>query len=284
MTAKLFCILSLPRSGSTVLTAELDRFHGVICLPESAFPQMLAVVSEAEWADSRRMAAMFLVCSFSGTVLSLEEAERCITGNRRETLVNLGLACARKTGRDEGAVRTVIWKSTRLTSLWRSFAGLGGRYCVLRRNPVNVHDSQFRVGFGLNNRKPLRFALFSESYEWAFSHLPAETFHLEYEKIPGRLADLLQWMGAVDRPWSGGASSFVNVAAGRPWHAEILKGFKSTDDAKRAAVPFRRRVALAVCRRVVRPFRPLLGPLRRHYDSQAVATIRHRTETLLQSV
>ena len=57
---KLAFILSLPRSGSTVLSAMLDRKKGIVSPPESSFPQMLGTLTPEERADKRWLAALYL--------------------------------------------------------------------------------------------------------------------------------------------------------------------------------------------------------------------------------
>jgi hypothetical protein len=42
-------------------------------------------------------------------------------------------------------VKAVVWKTTRIVGRWKVFARAGGRFIVLRRNPLNVFESQFRV-------------------------------------------------------------------------------------------------------------------------------------------
>src|SRR5437588_295373 len=79
---------------------------------------------------------------------------------------------------------------------WKVFARAGGRFIVLRRNPLNVFESQFRVEFGRNNRNALRFAAFAESYEAAFSRLPKQlTACIDYESIPEQLPSILAFLG-----------------------------------------------------------------------------------------
>ncbi len=165
-------ILSLPRSGSTLLSAILDQRLGIISPPESSFPQILGKISAQERSDTLRLAALYIASTFSGTPLSLEESRECMEGGDGEILTKLGLALAGKLGRDPGQVKLVIWKTTRTVSFTEVPMATGGKFIVLRRHPLNVFESQFRVHFGKNNRKPFRFASFRESYEAAFASLP----------------------------------------------------------------------------------------------------------------
>jgi hypothetical protein len=71
-------ILSQPRSGSTVLTAILDKRKGVVCMPEASFPQVLGQISKKERMDRRWMADLHVGSTFTATALNLEDAEKCL--------------------------------------------------------------------------------------------------------------------------------------------------------------------------------------------------------------
>ena len=128
----LVCMYSLPRSGSTVLIAELDRLQGVICLPESYFPQILETLTDEESNDPDYLAAFFLASSPSGSLLTFAEARDCMCpGNWNRTFINLGLACALKLNRDPCQIATIVWKTTRIIGRWRLFSAAGGRFIIL---------------------------------------------------------------------------------------------------------------------------------------------------------
>jgi hypothetical protein len=276
-------ILSLPRSGSTVLTSILDRRDGVVCMPESAFPQVLGVITEKERVDKRWMAALYVASSFSGTLLTVDEAESCMVGDNGEILSRLGYAMAEKTSRPAERVRLVVWKSTRMVSNLRGPLSTGGRFIVLRRHPHNVYDSQFRVPFGVNNRKPWRFALFRASYEAAFRAIPAGLrYDLEYEEIPQRMEEMLAFVGFADQgEWASGGSSFDGVVESRPWHSQIRAGFQSTDARKREAVPAGTAVMLDRMEGYMKTIGPVMPLLRKRYDLRNLADIRGRARLLV---
>ena len=279
----LACVYSLPRSGSTVLIAELDRLKGIVCLPESYFPQVLEFLTPQELSDPAKLAAFFLASSPSGSLISFEEAQTCmVPDDWKATLVRLGLACAAKTNRNPSQVRTIIWKTTRIIGKGKLFAEAGGRFLVLRRNPVNVFDSQFRVSFGRHNRNPLRFAVFLESYEAAFSRLPPEaTYHIEYEAIPEQLAAMSDWFGVVGDNWAGGESSIALTHARKTWHNGLMDGFQSRDEIKRKNVTLGQRFFLGAGRFAAKPVRPILSFLRDYYDGEIIKQIRNEATTIL---
>lgn len=121
-------ILSQPRSGSTVLTALLDKRKGVVCMPESSFPQVLGQISGKELGDRRWLAALYLGSTFPPTPLTLDDAERCMTGSEAEILCNLGKALASELGRNPDEVRHVVWKTTRMVGMHQGPVAAGGRF------------------------------------------------------------------------------------------------------------------------------------------------------------
>lgn len=268
-------ILSQPRSGSTVLTAILDKRKGVVCMPESSFPQALGELTRAERADRRWLAALYLGSTFPPTPLSFQDALACMEGSDEDILHSLGRALAEKLGRDPSEVRTVVWKTTRTIGMHRGPLATGGRFVVLRRHPLNVFESQSRFDYGVRNRKPLRYAIFSQSYENALRRLPADRcFQLDYDETEQRLPALLDFMGIADLgAWESGASSLDLVAESCSWLTEITAEFRNTDPEKRA------RLAPEMIRQVerslalTRPLRPLLGPLRAHFDKRSMGHI-----------
>ena len=87
-------VISEPRSGSTVLTAMLDRRKGVLSMPESSFPQVLGYLRRAERTDPRRLAAIYLGSTFVPTPLKFSEIESCMTGSDQNVLDQLAGATA----------------------------------------------------------------------------------------------------------------------------------------------------------------------------------------------
>ncbi len=274
-------ILSQPRSGSTVLSAMLDKRKGIVCMPESSFPQVLGAVSDKERNDLRWMAAMYIGSTFPSTPrpptpLTLDEAESCMHGDNGQTLFSLGRVLAEKIGRDANEVTTVVWKTTRTIGLHRGPLTTSGKFILLRRNLHNVFESQFRVDFGVRNRNPFRYAVFAHSYEHAFARLPKErTFELNYETIPNQLHALIDFLGMEDRgEWDKGPSSLELVTKNASWLTEVTKEFRNTDAEKRASLDKRQVSSLNKAWSLTRPFRPLLGPLRRYFDQRSMNDIR----------
>jgi hypothetical protein len=287
---KLAYILSQPRSGSTVLSAMLDKRRGIVCMPESSFPQVLGAVSDKERSDSRWLAAMYIGSTFPSkprppTPLTLDEAESCMVGDNEEILGKLGGALAGKIGRKPDEVTTVVWKTTRTIGLHRGPLITPGRFIVLRRNLHNVYESQFRVDFGIRNRNPYRYAIFAHSYEHAFARLPKErTFKLDYETIPHQLPALIDFIGMEDRgEWDSGQSSLELVTKNASWLTEATKEFNSTDAEKRARLDTNQVSSLNKAWSLTRPVRPFLGPLRRHFDLRSMNDIRDVARDILAS-
>lgn len=277
---KLACIYSLPRSGSTALVTQLDKFENIVCLPESYFPQIYEMLSPTDVADSRRLAALFLASSPDGSLLSLPEIEDCmVPGNLRESLVNLGFAYTRKTGRDQDRVKCVVWKTTRIIGRWRCFAEAGGIFILLRRKRLNVYESQFRVNFGIHNRNSIRFSAFCESYEAAFSRLPCDKkVVVNYEDIPNTLPLLVTTLGGSGEPWGMGRSSLADTSAKNSWHSEIMKDFQSKDHIKLNNVGVFERFLLLLGGVVFRPARPVFGILRDRFDFKIMKQVYEKAE------
>ncbi len=261
-------ILSLPRSGSTVLSALLDKRQGVVSPPESSFPQVLGVISPQDRADPLWMAALYMEATFVPTPLSLEEAAACMNGTSDDILIALGRAIAGKLGRDPSAIQAVVWKTPRTVGIHAGPLSTSGRFIILRRNPHNVFESQFRVGFGENNRNPYRFALFRESYEHAFSKIPAERcININYDDLPGAVSRILTFLSMQDcGPWLNGISSLELAAQTCYWMNEVTSEFRNRDPEKRARLSPRQVRSLERAMLVCRGFRPFMGPLRHHYD------------------
>lgn len=280
---RLAFILSLPRSGSTVLSKLLDARQGVICMPESAFPQLLGRLSREARQDPAQMAALYLSSSFSGTPLSFDEARACMNGDDGEILRRLGLAMASHTGRDEAQVSTVIWKSTRLVSFLDGPLSTVGKFAILRRHPDNVFDSQFRVPFGTNVRTPFRFSLFHGGYEESFKRIPADRrIELDYETIPGNIDRLLKFLGHEEKGfWPEGTSSLSGAVESRPWHQQIAKGFLSTDSEKRAKIDPAHLNSLGRARRLAVALRPVAYLLRLYLDHRSLDNTRNLARTIL---
>lgn len=276
-------ILSLPRSGSTVLSAMLDRKKGIISPPESSFPQVLGEMTPDERADRRRMAALYLGATFPPTPLYLDDAEACMTGSDAEILIALGLACAEKLGRNPVEVKAVVWKTPRTVGMHTVPLATGGKFILLRRNPHNVFESQFRVGFGENNRNPFRFAIFRESYEHAFSRLPRErVMETEYDDLPGSISTILEFLGVIDQgEWKNHQSSLAMAAEACPWMSEVNDVFVNRDPEKRKKLDPKQVARLELALNLARPLRPFLGPVRRHFDVSSLGPIRERAAAVL---
>lgn len=269
-------ILSQPRSGSTVLTALLDKRKGVVCMPESSFPQVLGQISGKERGDRRWLAALYLGSTFPPTPLTLDDAERCMTGCDAEILANLGRALARKLGRNPDDVNHVVWKTTRMVGMHKGPVAAGGKFVVLRRHPHNVFESQFRFDYGAKNRRPFRYAVFAQSYENAMLKCPPDrTFTMEYDDIPGVFPAMFSFVDLEDHgEWGEGVSSMEIVAANCSWLTQITAEFQNTDPEKRS------RLDPAVVRRlefmlsITRPFRLFAGVLRRFFDNRSMGHVR----------
>lgn len=226
-------IVSLPRSGSTVLAAMLDQYEDILCLPESHFPAYLESISHHDWQDPARLAACFVACCTDGSPLTFEEARACMSGDRDETLDAIARAVAMKCGRDYEKIRVVVWKSTRMVGTFPSVTRPGEKHLVLRRNPLNVFESQFRVPFGKLNQSPARFALFEASYEAAFRSLPPDsTFQIAYAAIPDSIKEVVPWCGSNGEAGRKTNSGLIEISGRMPWHTEMNKPFKNTDPDK----------------------------------------------------
>jgi hypothetical protein len=270
-------ILSQPRSGSTVLTAILDKRKGVVCLPESSFPQVLGVIGEKERANPKWLAALYLGSTFPPTPLTMADAEACMFGSNEEILFSLGKALAAKIGRDPAEVETVVWKTTRTIGMHNGPLSTNGKFIVLRRHPHNVFESQFRFEYGVRNRNPYRYGIFAQSYEHALSRCPRErTLELDYAEIPDKLVEITKFLNVEDRgEWETGKSSLELVAESCSWLTQITEKFSNTDEKKRAQLS--PTLARAVTRSLylTRCIRPFIGPLRAFFDRRSMEDIHH---------
>lgn len=250
-------------------------------MPESSFPQVLGEISSEERNDRRWLAAMYIGSTFPSeprppTPLTLDDAESCMEGSNEEILAALGRFLARKIGRDPDQVNTVVWKTTRTIGLHAGPLTTSGKFIVLRRNLHNVFESQFRVDFGLRNRKPLRYAVFAHSYEHSFGRLPPErTFELDYEVIPDQLPAMIDFIGVEDLgEWEGQGSSLDLVMKAASWLTQVTENFKSEDVEKRARLDSRQVATLDRAWLLARLGRPVMGPLRRYFDLRSLDDIR----------
>jgi hypothetical protein len=266
-------ILSQPRSGSTVLTAILDKRKGIVCMAESNFPQMLGVITKAERANKRWLAALYLGTRMAPDPIDIDEAEACMSGTDEEILVSLGKAVAAKLGRDPSDVSNVVWKTTRSIGLHQGPLATSGRFVALRRNSSNVFESQSRFIHGVNNRHPFRYALFSQSYEHALRRCPQDrTFQLNYDDLPGILPRLLDFMSVEDRgEWETHGSILDGVAKECDWLSQVTGEFRNTDPEKRARLDPAVKKRLTIALATASCLRPLMGPVRRHFDMRSIA-------------
>lgn len=276
-------IIARPRSGSTVLSALLDKRIGIVSPPESSFPQVLGVVSEKERRDHRWMAALYIGATFPPTPLSLDDAEVCMEGTNEEVLIKLGVAVAKKLGRESEEIRGIVWKTPRTVGMHAGPLATPGKFVILRRNSHNVFESQFRVGFGENNRNPYRFAIFSESYEHAFSKVPDERkIDVHYDDLPGVISGIMDFIGVPDLGERvGGVSSLEEASKKCDWLSEVTQEFKNNDPAKRLRLDPSQVAALERAMKLARPLRPLLGPVRAFFDNQSMGPIRKRATARL---
>jgi len=283
---KLAYILSLPRSGSTVLSALLDRKKGIVSPPESSFPQVLGVIGKKERADKRWLAALYQGSTFVPTPLSLEEAAACMDGDSEEILTSLGMAVAAKLNRDPTSIRLIVWKTPRTVGMHKAPLSTSGKFVVLRRNPHNVFESQFRVAFGENNRNPYRFAVFRESYENAFARLPRDrVFEMDYDSLPDAIPLLQSFLGVENTgEWEQYTASLDMAARECSHMANVTAAFENTDPQKRANLQPEQIASLELAMKLARPLRKFLGPVRAFYDRQSMGPIRDRArEALAQS-
>jgi hypothetical protein len=259
-----------------VLTAVLDKRKGIVCLPESSFPQVLGAISQKERADRRWLAALYLGSTFPPTPLTIDDAEECMAGNNDEILTALGKALARKLGRNADDVQTVVWKTTRTIGMLRGPLSTSGKFVVLRRHPHNVFESQFRFDYGARNRKPFRYAVFAQSYEHALNRCPEDrSFQLNYDDIPQQLPALIEFLEVADLgEWEEGESSLDLVAASCSWLTQITGEFQNTDPEKRARLHPEVVRIVGRCLALTRPFRPFMGPLRAIFDRRSLGHIR----------
>lgn len=265
---QLLMVVSQPRSGSTALLAEFERYRGVVCIPESYFPQMLGLMKKDEIYCPELLAAYYLLSCDDGALLSYEEAIKCmVPGEPYETLKLLSEGHIAKSGKKVSEVGCVVWKTTRLVSECNIPISCGFKYVVLRRKHVNVFESQFKVAMGRLNRKPIRFMAFRESYESVYRKISAANkYEVDFENIPTDvpliLADLgLQVEAAMPK------NSLIAASSAKHYrHARVVDGFQSKDTAQFNNVSFINRLLLSGAAIILRPLRCLMYPVRRHYD------------------
>lgn len=269
-------IVSLPRSGSTVLTNMLDARKDILCLPECFFPAALEFVSDEEMRDREFLAGLFVESCTDGSPLTVDEARDCIMPTKVETLERIAETIASKYGRKPDESRIVVWKCTRMVGLWRFWTSVGGRFVILSRPPINVYESQFRVHFGLKNRNPARFALFEASYLAAFKEYPAErTFRLDYASIPDSIDILARWMGSragiSDECRTGGV---LSMSGRQYWHKNIGNAFQNKDEEKAANVNTWQRVMYVTAKFFLRRLGPVARLARTVADKRQMAALR----------
>ncbi|MEO8617232.1 MAG: sulfotransferase [Luteolibacter sp.] len=283
MSLQSIYIVSVPRSGSTLLTNMLDAYEDVICPPESFFPAVLDQLEDREMADHRKVAALFVVSCSDGSPLTLEEAETCIRQDKQETLDALAIAIATKLGRDPATLRTVIWKFTRMVGSWRFVSDCGGKFIILHRNLLNVYESQFRVPFGEKNRNPLRFAFFAASYDVAFAAYPnGRVLALDYADMPARMGEILSWIGSAGRKREASVGTLDAISEKNPWHANINKPFDNKDAEKLQNLTLWQSKGFSLGYAILKKLTPLTRQARRLADQRQMRALRHQATELLK--
>lgn len=269
-------ILSQPRSGSTVLTAMLDRRRGMLSMPESSFPQVLGYLTAEERRDPRLLAAIYIGSTFVPTPLTFDEIVACMSGDDRSVLDQLALATAAKVGRNSADVGFAAWKTVRTIGMHRVIEALDAKVVVLRRHPHNVFESQFRFSYGVRNRRPLRYAFFHHSYEKAFSTLRvSHRLEVAYDDLPGALSILTDFIGLPDQGmWPDDSSHFAQVVDQCSWLSEITKEFQNRDPEKRAKLNPAMIRRLDFCLAATCALRPLMGPVRGYFDRRSLGHVR----------
>ena len=254
-------------------------------MAESCFPQVLGTLSVKERADKRWLAALYLGSRMAPDPLDIAEAEACMSGDDEEILFTLGKTVAEKLGRDAREVTNVVWKTTRAIGLHQGPKATSGKFVALRRNIINVFESQSRFVHGVNNRNPYRYAIFAQSYEHALNQCPADrTFQLNYDDLPGILPSLLEFMGVSDQgEWGTKSSILDDVAKECDWLSQVTGEFKNTDETKRAQLDpiLGKRLTSALA--AASTLRPLMGPVRKHFDMNSVAYVKKLARELLHS-
>lgn len=277
-------IISLPRSGSTVLTRMLSSRDDVVCLPETFFPHLLDHLSREEWQDRLWVAALFVASCSDGSPLTLDEAMECITESQEESLRKIALKVAAKDGRDADSIKAAVWKATRLVGSHTTIDKLGGRVVILHRPRLNVYESQFRVPFGDRNRNACRFALFAASYDAAFRHYPAaHTMHVEYARIPEQIDAIFSWIGSESTQTATSTSAVQATSGQRAWHSQIDKPFHNDDALKIANLNAAQIRNFNTTSTLLRLF-PVIGTLaRRAADRRTAKALRDKARSLIKN-
>ena len=265
----LYCVLSLPRSGSTVLTSQLDNIEGVVCVPENYFPCLLAFLNNWQSYSEERLAQLFIAATDDKNLLDLQDVILCINKHdMRDTYISIGLKIAERMGRPIDDVKAVVWKTTRLVSGFYILRDHGFKFILLRRNPLNVLGSQYRVKFGFHNRRPLRFVLFNYSYRSVFRRIDNnDSFRIYYSQMQNQMADLLNWMSISDKPWHQGYSAIFESMGASEWHAGLSSNFVDQDTKKLQSLNQIFRIEFFLFSILFYPFIFFLSPLRKHLDS-----------------
>ncbi len=268
-------VISEPRSGSTVLTAMLDRRQGILSMPESSFPQVLGYLHARDRSDPKRLAAIYIGSTFVPTPLDQEEIEACMQGCDCEVLDQLATATARKVGRDPADLGFAVWKTVRTIGMHRVIESLDAKVVILRRHPHNVFESQSRFSFGVRNRKPLRYAIFRQSYESAFESLRvSRCLNIDYDNLPEAISTICDFIGLPDRGvWPDNSSHFSEVAGQCSWLSEITGEFRNRDIEKRSRLDATMCRHLDCCLSLTRPLRPFMFPVRRYFDRRSLGHV-----------
>lgn len=278
-------IVSLPRSGSTVLTTMLDQYEDFLCLPESYFPALLETLTVEDFARPDSIAALFLASCLDGSPITLEEAQQCIGKNRSETLAAVENKVAEKFGRTPDSFRVVVWKYTRFVGMLPNYQRGSSHFVVLKRNPLNVFESQFRVHFGEKNRSSARFALFEASYIAAFSKYPRDlTLRINYPDLPEAVRRIVELSSASDIKRLNQSGGLGEHSGRNPWHSEITKPFKNTDPDKLLNLTSLQKTTYFIASILFRIL-PFIGSIARIVaDRRELKAAGHRADTVMQTM
>jgi hypothetical protein len=149
-----------------------------------------------------------------------------------------------------------------------------------------VFESQFRFHFGANNRNPLRFAVFRESYESGFARIPkALKIEIEYDSLPEAVGSILEFNGIKNNGrWPDYVPSLGMASEQCYWLNEINSDFVNRDPEKRSNLDPQQVEKLEMALKITSVLRPIFLPVRQYFDKISLGHIEERAHSHMKSV
>lgn len=211
---RIFFIMGVPRSGTTIATKLLSERPGYLVLPET---YLLNALSSKFFKITTESISS---CFPDGFPLETVNILDCLTKSDSETNIDKFFCLIEKLYQPD----FLVIKSTRLLSYKPRSKRFNINYISIERNELNVYESHSRVDFGVKNRSIIRFCI------WFASIQQTILSYRDIERVA--YSDLGTFIG--DLPHGNGVfPSYIDMyQADKEHHNGLSKPFQPTDEYK----------------------------------------------------